>query len=63
MGKLVKFDPMRRKQNRWTRPSAYGAPKKPTPPRIRRDLKVPLAWLSIVVACALWVLWRGGTLG
>lgn len=62
MGKIVKFDPKRRKPSKWTSPAAYGAAPDtaPAPRRRLRDWQVPLAWLAIIAACTAWVLWRGG---
>lgn len=70
MGKIIKFDPKRRKpKSKWTDPAAYGVPPQPsadkakTKPRGPRDWKVALAWLGIAALCSVWVLLEGGVLG
>lgn len=63
MGKLIRFDP-RRKRRRWTRPADYGAPAAPKPLRFdagghnrRARRRVALAWTLLLAAILAWVAW------
>jgi micrococcal nuclease len=66
MGRIVKFDPRRRKRGKWTRPAAYGVSqparfrRKPAgkPRRGRkRDWPVGFAWLLILLMAFAWAAW------
>ena len=56
MGKIVKFDPKRRKSGKsWTRPEDYGAPPPPKPPKRPQGNPKLLAQLTVVALIAVTV--------
>lgn len=73
MGKIVRFDPRRRKRSNWAKPSAYGlaSSRAPRPPRFagvraRRGgrFNAGLVWLAILLSAFAWVVWSNfGFLG
>jgi hypothetical protein len=66
MGKKLRFDPRRRKQSYWTKPSSYAHRGRRIPkparfwrerPRRRRNWNVGLGWLTILALAIAWVVW------
>jgi hypothetical protein len=62
MGKIIKFDPSRRRSRSgksWTRPEDYGAPPPPPPPREPRgpDGARVLARLTVAALIAITAAW------
>ena len=53
MGKIVKFDPKRKKSGKsWTKPEDYGAPPPPRPPKRPQGNPRTLAQLTVVALIA-----------
>lgn len=64
MGKIIRFDPRRRRKRAWTRASDYGVRPAPRPPRFdaggrkrRARRHVGFGWALLLAAILAWIAW------